>query len=274
MSYTTITQSTRDEALRDRVVAGAMKEAVAGAAEFADSEFAASLKLTPALALTYFLWPTAIDYETEYAYAVDSANPNPGGDVGVITDANIQAVVQLNWPRRGPAASRGRCMSRHRPRSELLEEREWRKCCPHDQGPGASCSKRSSTSVAPTSTSSTPSTGASSFDLFESPGAVGRPVDPQPLQPDAEGPPARVLHARQRLRLLAHLLLPRPCRHHASAAPSATPSSCWPKRSTPTVPARVDEVPRPADEHDADQDRVRQRELHRVAALDDRPGSW
>jgi len=98
MSYITITQATRDEALRDRVTAGGMKEAVAGAPEFAETNFATVLKYTPSLALSYFLWPTAIDYETEYAYAVDSGNKNPGGDPGVISDANIQAVVQLNWP--------------------------------------------------------------------------------------------------------------------------------------------------------------------------------
>jgi hypothetical protein len=98
MSYTTITQSTRDEALKDRVVAAAMKEAIAGAPEFADSEFAVALKNTPSLGLSYFLWPTAINYEAEYAYAINAGDPNPGGDEGVITDANIQAVVQLNWP--------------------------------------------------------------------------------------------------------------------------------------------------------------------------------
>ena len=98
MSYTTITQSTRDAALQDRVVAGGMKEALAGAPEFAETQFAASLRFSPSLALSYFLWPTCIDYETEYAYAIDSDNPDPGGDPGVISDANIQAVVQLNWP--------------------------------------------------------------------------------------------------------------------------------------------------------------------------------
>lgn len=98
MSYTTITQSTRDDALKDRVIAAAMKEAIAGAPEFSDTAFATALEATPSLGLSYFLWPTAIDYETEYAYAIDAGNPNPGGDVGVISDANIQAVVQTRWP--------------------------------------------------------------------------------------------------------------------------------------------------------------------------------
>lgn len=99
MSYTTITQSTRDTALQDRVIAGAMKEAYAGADEFSDSVFGHQLQRNPTLALNYFMWPVAIDYEEQYSYAIDSNNENPGGDVGVITDANIQAVVQINWPR-------------------------------------------------------------------------------------------------------------------------------------------------------------------------------
>lgn len=96
MSYQTITQSTRDAALQDRVVAGAMKEAISGAVE--GSQFAAQVRQNPILALNTFMWPVAVEYETEYAYAVDQGNPNPGGDTGVITDANIQASVQANWP--------------------------------------------------------------------------------------------------------------------------------------------------------------------------------
>jgi hypothetical protein len=98
MSYTTITQATEDLALQNRIRAAAMKEAIAGAPEYADSEFGQQLRDAPSLALSRFLWPTAIDYETEYAYAVDADNPDPGGDPGVITDANLQAVVQTHWP--------------------------------------------------------------------------------------------------------------------------------------------------------------------------------
>lgn len=97
MSYTTITQSTKDQALQDRVTAAGMKEAIASAV-LSKTPFAAQLRTTPQLALNYFLWPTAVEYETEYAYAVDQGNENPGGDPGVITDANIQAVVQTHWP--------------------------------------------------------------------------------------------------------------------------------------------------------------------------------
>jgi hypothetical protein len=53
------------------------------------------------LALNYFMWPTSVEYEDPYEYALNTDNPNPGGDVGVITDANLQAVVQLHWPMDG-----------------------------------------------------------------------------------------------------------------------------------------------------------------------------
>jgi hypothetical protein len=96
MSYTTIQQAVRDQALKDRVTAAAMKEAWAGGPEFSESEFGASLRGYPPLA-DHFMWPTAIDYEAEYEYAINEDNPNPGGDPGVITDANIQASVQAHW---------------------------------------------------------------------------------------------------------------------------------------------------------------------------------
>jgi hypothetical protein len=99
MSYTTITQATRDPELQDRVTAAACKEAWAGGAEFVLSEYGDRLRTYPSEAVTTFIWPVAIDYETEYEYAIDSDNPSPGGDEGVITDANIQAAIQAHWPR-------------------------------------------------------------------------------------------------------------------------------------------------------------------------------
>jgi len=98
MSYTSIQASVRDVALQDRVTAGAMKEAIAGGDEYKNSEFGAQLRGYPILALNYFMWPVCVDYETEYEYALDSDNPNPGGDVGVITDANIGSAIQAHWP--------------------------------------------------------------------------------------------------------------------------------------------------------------------------------
>jgi hypothetical protein len=97
MSYTTINQSVNDPALQSRVQSAAMKEAYAGGPEFSESEFAKTLKVNPGLSFNFFMWPTAIANEAAYAYAVDGGNPNPGGDPGVITDADIQAVIQTHW---------------------------------------------------------------------------------------------------------------------------------------------------------------------------------
>jgi hypothetical protein len=97
MSYTSINQCVNDEALIDRVTAGAMKEAWASE-EYSETEFGEVLRNSPNLAQTVFMWPVSIDNEDAYSYAVDSANPNPGGDPGVISDAAIQAGVQAHWP--------------------------------------------------------------------------------------------------------------------------------------------------------------------------------
>jgi len=100
MSYTTITTATRDEALQDRVLAAASKEAWAGGDEFKDSVYGERLRTYPQEALQTFMWAVAIDYEDEYEFALnaDPPNENPGGDPGVITDANIQAAIQAHWP--------------------------------------------------------------------------------------------------------------------------------------------------------------------------------
>jgi hypothetical protein len=97
MSYTSINQCVNDEALVDRVTAGAMKEAWASD-EYSETSFGATLRNSPNLAQTVFMWPVSIDNEAAYSYAVDSDNPNPGGDPGVISDAAIQAGVQAHWP--------------------------------------------------------------------------------------------------------------------------------------------------------------------------------
>lgn len=98
MTYTTITRCTRDAEFQDRVVAGAMKEAIAGAAEFTESSFGQQLRALPQAALNTFMWPLAIDNEAAYEYAVNNGNTHPGSDPGVISDAAIQAGIQAHWP--------------------------------------------------------------------------------------------------------------------------------------------------------------------------------
>jgi len=98
MSHSTITQSTEDQALLDRIQAAACKEAWVGGPEFELSDYGERLRSYPAEALITFTWPVCIEYEAAYEYALNAANPNPGGDPTVITDANITSSVQAHWP--------------------------------------------------------------------------------------------------------------------------------------------------------------------------------
>ena len=96
MSYTSITQASRDEALADRVAAAVHKEAQSNP-ELADTEFGRSV--ADGFAQTSrFAYPVAIDTEAAYESALAAGNPDPGGDPAVITDAAILSSVQAHWP--------------------------------------------------------------------------------------------------------------------------------------------------------------------------------
>ena len=97
MSYNTLDQSSKDLALQNRVLAAVQKEAQANA-ELAATPFGELVRDNPAEGIR-LMWPVCIDYESEYAYAVDHNHENPGGDEGVITDANIGSAVQAHWPQ-------------------------------------------------------------------------------------------------------------------------------------------------------------------------------
>lgn len=84
MSYTTIWRSIGDQALSGRITASIGQE------------------IDPADGISAYAWfpsvqwvvVTAADVEAAYAFALNSGNPNPGGDPGVITDAMILSHVQ------------------------------------------------------------------------------------------------------------------------------------------------------------------------------------
>lgn len=98
MSYTTITLSTQDAELTDRIAAAIAKETFAGEG-FGDTPTGERVKAGgPYTVLAEFVWPCCIDFEADYAFAVDSGNPSPGGDPGVIGDDEIGAAVQAHWP--------------------------------------------------------------------------------------------------------------------------------------------------------------------------------
>ena len=98
MSYTTIDQCVNDPAFQVRVKSAASKEAWVGGPEFKDTIYGERLRTYPDEALTTFMYAVSIEYENEYAYAIDTGNTNPGGDATVVTDANIQSSVQTHWP--------------------------------------------------------------------------------------------------------------------------------------------------------------------------------
>lgn len=81
MSYTTIHQCANDEAFQARLMAAAAQEGAE------NPEYAMSVQLR---------WPVSsrTDIEEAYEFAVNSDNPNPGGDPTVITDGQILAAVQ------------------------------------------------------------------------------------------------------------------------------------------------------------------------------------
>ena len=99
MSLTTITQSTQDDALRERLRASIAKESWANPL-YGNTPTGQQVQAAwPNMQIEQqFLWPCCIDWEADYAYAVDNGNPNPGGDPGVIGDDEIQAGVQAHWP--------------------------------------------------------------------------------------------------------------------------------------------------------------------------------
>jgi hypothetical protein len=97
MSYSSITEASRDQSLLDRIAAAVFKEAQSNPA-FGDTVYgrnvlAGSAQLTPP-----FAYPVAIDTEDAYESAVAAGNPDAGGDPAVITDAAILSSVQARWP--------------------------------------------------------------------------------------------------------------------------------------------------------------------------------
>ena len=90
MSYNTIHQCANDEAFMARLEACAAQEG----------------EENPNAAMNSLRWKVSslTDIEEAYEYAVNSDNPNPGGDDTVITDAQILSAVQyiLNPPPPDP----------------------------------------------------------------------------------------------------------------------------------------------------------------------------
>jgi hypothetical protein len=96
MSYTTITESTNDVELLARIRAAIAREAWANEDYGATADGQLVREAGPDAILNALVWPCCIDFEADYAYAVESGHEHPGGDE-VIPDAEVQSAVQTHW---------------------------------------------------------------------------------------------------------------------------------------------------------------------------------
>jgi hypothetical protein len=92
MSYSSINRCAGDQAFQGRVTACAAQEGAT----------------SPNSAMYQLIWSvcSASDIEQAYAYALDSGNPDPGGDPTVITDGMILSAVQAHWSLVTPVTLR------------------------------------------------------------------------------------------------------------------------------------------------------------------------
>lgn len=99
MSHMTVFQAVSDLQLQQRVTAAACKESYLNV-DKKDTVVAKAIRQNPGLAVQLFIWGVAIEYEDQYAFAVNSENPPsvPGADQGVISDGNITASIGAHWP--------------------------------------------------------------------------------------------------------------------------------------------------------------------------------
>src|SRR4051812_6486221 len=100
MSYTTVWKASQDPALLHRITAGANKEALNNPL-YGDTVFGQQVQEGTALTTPRFAFPVAVANEAAYEFALNSGNPDPGGARAVITDEDIPAAIQPNWPADG-----------------------------------------------------------------------------------------------------------------------------------------------------------------------------
>lgn len=97
MSFASLSQQVADTAFVARLSASVQQEARENP-DLAGTEYADTIRRGATMPAAWFAWPVSIATEDAYAYALETGNPNPGGDPTVITDADILAAVQANWP--------------------------------------------------------------------------------------------------------------------------------------------------------------------------------
>jgi hypothetical protein len=96
MSYATINRATNDMALNNRTIAAVVQEAFENP-NVHDTAYAELVRNNTAEGVR-MVWPVCIATEDEYASALASGNPDPGGDESVISDGMILSAIQAQWP--------------------------------------------------------------------------------------------------------------------------------------------------------------------------------
>lgn len=102
MSFSTISKSVYDSALRERVISCTTQEAWNNPESY-ETEYGKAIRTLQENGNS-MVWAvcTATDVEAAYAYALLAENPSPGGDETVITDGMIVSAVQSRWPQDPP----------------------------------------------------------------------------------------------------------------------------------------------------------------------------
>ena len=96
MSLSSVERAAADQELIARVEACAHQEALNNP-DLKDTLFARQLK-TGVQTVMPLMWPVAVATEVAYETALQAGRGAPGHDVDIITDGDITAAVQANWP--------------------------------------------------------------------------------------------------------------------------------------------------------------------------------
>jgi hypothetical protein len=99
MSYSSISKSTYDSGLRERIIAATTQEAWNNPLAY-DTNYGRAVRSQQENGSS-MIWGvcTATDIEAAYEYALNSGNLMPGADESVITDGMILSAIQERWPQ-------------------------------------------------------------------------------------------------------------------------------------------------------------------------------
>jgi hypothetical protein len=93
MSYNSLADQVIDTALMRRVDAAAHQEAIENPIA-SGSGFGHAIRNNQTSAIGVLGWPVCVATEAPYEYALDSGNPNPGGDPAVSAGEFVRAMCR------------------------------------------------------------------------------------------------------------------------------------------------------------------------------------